>query len=408
MLVRRIMGVSPMANFMDDGDPHVFHHRTISDNICLIDEEMLAKINALVVEHGLPILKKNAAEKLEVKTDSFVLEANIHYPTDANLLWDASRKCVNLCAQLCERLDLPGWRKAGQWKRGCKGAMRAFGKAASGGGANKEQRTQRLAQAYLQVAQDIERKVGETITSLEKASLTQTQTAKLTQIRGYRDYAVKFMDQLRRRVLQGETIPHEEKVFSIFEPHVELIKKGKVRPPIEFGHRLLVSTQQHGFVVDYKVMGPGHEGAEALPVARRLASRFGVDGIASLSFDKGFSSAANLEQAQKELPQSMIVMPKKGRRNAAETERESDPKWSRLRDAHSAVESDINSLEHHGLRRCRDKGERGFRRYAGLGVLAYNLDKLGAAIQKAELEKAAKAAAKTKAAAPPRPAPRAA
>lgn len=397
LLVRKIMGVSPMANFTDSADPHAFNHRTISDNICRIDEALLGKINALVVDYGLPVLKKNAATELEIKTDSFVLEANIHYPTDANLLWDATRKCIEICFKLSEALDLPGWRKVGDWLGRCKKALRTFTKAAAGGGANKEQRVKELATAYLDVSKEVSKKALDTIRDVEKAVLTAGQLILLAQLNTYRDYAMKFIDQLHRRISLGETIPHEEKVFSIFEPHVELIKKGKVMPPIEFGHRILVSTEKHGFIVDYKVLGPGHEGAEALPVAQRLVSRFGARSILSLSFDKGFSSALNYADLQIILPESQIVLPKKGRRNAAETERESDPKWKKRRKQHSAVESDINSLEHHGLRRCRDKGERGFRRYAGLGVLAYNLDKIGEAIQKAEREKEAKRAAQAKA-----------
>ena len=279
--------------------------------------------------------------------------------------------------------------------------MRSFSKAAAGGGANKQERVNGLATAYLAISEEVNQKVLDTIAALEKANLNPVQTLQLMQLGTYHDYAVKFMDQLHRRILLGETIPHEEKVFSIFEPHVELIKKGKVMPPIEFGHRILVSTERHGFIVDYKMLGPGHEGAEALPVAQRLASRFGASSILSLSIDKGFSSAANYAELKTALPDSIIVMPKKGRRTAAETERESEPKWKKRRDQHSAVESDINSLEHHGLRRCRDKGERGFRRYAGLGVLAYNLDKIGAAIQKAETEKVAKKAGKGQASARP-------
>ena len=70
-------------------------------------------------------------------------------------------------------------------------------------------------------------------------------------------------------------------------------------------------------------------------------------------------------------------MPKRGRKNAAETQRESGKKFVALRQQHSAVESEINSLEHHGLNRCLDVGLAGYLRYAGLGVLSYNLHVIG-------------------------------
>ena len=70
-------------------------------------------------------------------------------------------------------------------------------------------------------------------------------------------------------------------------------------------------------------------------------------------------------------------MPKKGKRNKEEKERESAKKFKQLRNAHSAIESNINMLEHHGLNRCPDKGLHGYKRYVGLSVLAYNLHILG-------------------------------
>jgi hypothetical protein len=73
----------------------------------------------------------------------------------------------------------------------------------------------------------------------------------------------------------------------------------------------------------------------------------------------------------------VVVMPKRGRKNAVEKERESSRKFVELRRAHSAVESAIGSLEHHGLNRCLDVGLEGYRRYVGYGVLAYNLHVIG-------------------------------
>jgi len=70
-------------------------------------------------------------------------------------------------------------------------------------------------------------------------------------------------------------------------------------------------------------------------------------------------------------------MPKRGKKNPAEVERESDPKFVALRHQHSAVESEINSLEHHGLNRCLDVGLPGYLRYVGFGVMSYNLHVIG-------------------------------
>ena len=90
---------------------------------------------------------------------------------------------------------------------------------------------------------------------------------------------------------------------------------------------------------------------------------------------KGFTRAEDRELLSLYVPE--VVMPKRGKKNAAETERESQKTFVALRRRHSAVESDINSLEHHGLNRCLDVGEAGYLRYVGYGVLSYNLHVIG-------------------------------
>jgi transposase, IS5 family len=176
-------------------------------------------------------------------------------------------------------------------------------------------------------------------------------------------------------LLQGEKIPHEEKIFSLFEPETQWINKGKTWPPVELGHKVLITTDQNQLVLDYKVMSQPSDQLETLPLAKRLFERYGEDAFGSMSFDKGFSQ----EETRKELEEkvNVVVMPKKGRRHAEDRARETAPAFLRHKDQHSAIESEINSLEHHGLNRCPDKGIRGYKRYVGLGILAYNLHLIG-------------------------------
>ena len=310
-----------------------------------------------------------------VKTDSYVLETNVHYPTDMNLLWDAGRKSIELSSRFHKSLGLLGWRKAKIWTRQLKNRKRACEKVFSGGGAGKENRVKKAVSSYLQTARELDAKVSGSMLELEAVSFTEGQRVLLTEIRYFHAMLVKHIDLVDRRLLKHETIPHDEKVFSLFEPHTELIKKGKVMPPVEFGHRLLISTDQYGLVVDYKVMEGGDEKGEIVPVADRLIDRFGKDSIGSMSTDKGFSSAKTREEVGDRIP--LVVMPKVGRRSEADKERERERTWYNLKQKHSAVESDINSLEHHGLNRCPDKGLNGYKRYVGLGVLAFNLHRIG-------------------------------
>jgi len=166
-------------------------------------------------------------------------------------------------------------------------------------------------------------------------------------------------------------IPSAEKIYSIFESHTEWISKGKLNKKVELGHLLLITTDQHQFIVDYKIMENEKDPIQIESLMNRIQQNFAGRKIYSHSFDKGFSSKDNLKTLQQANIEHAIL-PKKGKLNKEEKERESTKQFKQLRYAHSAIESNINMLEHHGLNRCADKGLHGYKRYAGLSVLAYN------------------------------------
>jgi len=157
---------------------------------------------------------------------------------------------------------------------------------------------------------------------------------------------------------------------------VKIIKQMVARFEAECqGHRLLIATDQHHLIQDYDVPIGQVDVNQSVPVTDRLLGRYGPGSLGSISFDKGFTRAEDRELLSLYVPE--VVMPKRGKKTAAEAARESEKKFVALRRAHSAVESDINALEHHGLNRCLDVGLDGYLRYAGFGVPAYNLHQIG-------------------------------
>ena len=206
----------------------------------------------------------------------------------------------------------------------------------------------------------------------------------IAQLVKYKNYVTKFTDQIERRLLKGETIPAEEKIFSIFEEYTEWLTKGKLNKKVELGLLLLVTSDQYQFIVDYKVMEKQRDAAQVSSLCERIKKHYPGNEIGSHSFDKGFWSRDNLATLQK-AGIEQVILPKKGRHNKEDKERESDSEFKKLRNAHSAVESNINMLEHHGLNRCMDKGLDGCKNYVGLSVLAYNLHILGNALKEKKL-----------------------
>jgi len=373
LLVRQMLGV-PAAPWGDEAK--VFAHQTLRDNVALLDEDLLQEINARVAAAGREVFAKKGGAPgaaLEVKVDSYVLETDVHFPTDLNLLWDAGRKCVDLVeGWLASGYALPGWRKFKSWRRQLKACERAASQVVHRGGPNKEARVKQAVRAYLAVGRALGAKVQPSLLGLCEAAVDAARWERLAYFHGMLD---KHLDLVERRLLKEETIPAHEKVFSLFEPHTEWIQKGKQRPNVELGHRLLIATDQQQLIQDYAVLHSEAEVDQSIPVADRLLGRYGAGSVASLSFDKGFTRAADRELLRLYIPQ--VVMPKRGKKNAAETEGERGKQFRALRKQHSAVESEINSLEQHGLNRCLDVGRAGYLRYVGCGVLSYNLHVIG-------------------------------
>ena len=374
VLLRQMLGVQ--------ADPwgasaRTFQHQTLRDNVALLDEGVLHEINALVAAAGREVFKTKAnapAPALVIKVDTYVLETDVHFPTDLNLLFDAGRKCLDLIGQYREQWDyqLPNWRKLEDWQRRFKSAERAASKAVFGGGKDKEKRMREAVGHYLKMGRELCVKVTTSLICLCDQPVDQAHWDTLAY---FEEMLQKHLDLVERRLLRGETIPAREKIFSLFEPQTEWINKGKLHPAVELGHRILIATDQDQLIQDYDVPVGGADVNQSLPVAGRLLGRYGEGGIASMSFDKGFTRQEDRELLNLYIPE--VIMPKRGKKNAQETEREKSKKFVALRRQHSAVESQINALEHHGLDRCLDVGMEGYLRYVGYGVLAYNLHQIG-------------------------------
>jgi len=309
------------------------------------------------------------------------VETDVHYPTDINLLFDAMRKTIEVCAHFCDEQGLTDWRQSAhnirKLKKLYRRAQRIKHSTSKEEGKREARREEIKAahQAYLEQAETSLRRARDTRMTLVIGC--GVLPALLADLDAYIAHAERQIDQIRRRVIFGETIPHEEKVFSIFEPHTEWISKGKAGVPVELGLRVCVLEDQHRFILHHRVMEKITDDKVAVEMVEETRKRFPQ--LASVSTDKGFHSRAN--------QRDRVVVPKKGKLSAADKERESDPEFTRLRRRHSAVESAINALEVHGLDRCRDHGIRGFERYVALAVVARNIQRLGAILYEQERER---------------------
>ncbi len=358
-----------------------FEYQNIYDNVSKLSKELLKELNEIIVKFGHnEIFKKKLDEALHLKSDSFVVESNVHFPTDYNLLQDCTRKCLDAISQLIEKHpEIEGWRKIDNWQKELKGLMRELGKSSSSGGKGKEKRVKKAAKKYLKKAKALENKLENTITDLPIDDIEDL-AAHLT-LDHFIPLMTKHIDLVERRIIKGETIPHEEKMFSVFEIYTEWIKKGKTRPNVELGKKLNITTDQYNLIIDYQIMDNEQDRDIVLELADRVLEKFDVD---SWSFDKGYWNKDNKEILK--LYIANVIMPKLGKRNIEEQIEETSKSFKKYKNLHSTIESNINELEHRGLGRCPDRGIHHYSSYIGLGICAYNLKKIGKCILDKERE----------------------
>jgi hypothetical protein len=324
---------------------------------------------------------------LHGRCDSFVVETNVHYPTDINLLYDAMRKVIFLTADLSERYGLSDWRQNKYNMNHIKRLMRTAQNRKRCHGKTEEQQEEcekKMKQAhreYIKVAQNYLEKAGITIKMLEKQGLREiTDSLSIENIHYFVAHAERQINQIDRRVLRGEAIPHHEKVFSIFEPHTEWICKGKAGVPVELGLRVCVMEDQYQFILHHEVMEKQTDDQLAVPMVQKSKERF--PNLKITSFDKGFHSGENQKLLSEIL--NVVALPRKGRLSQQAKAIEASEEFRDARRRHSAVESAINALEVHGLDRCPDHGIDGFKRYIALAVVTRNIHRMGAILKNHE------------------------
>jgi hypothetical protein len=360
--------------------------QTLKDNVSLFTPEHIDQINQVVVKAGHKILGCDT-ESLKGRCDSFVVETDVHYPTDINLLWDAIRKIITLIAMECFSVGITEWRQSDYILRKIKKAFnlaRRLKRSRAKSEKRKAEQEQRIIKAHQQyidlVSSYIER-AKFSLSFLKQSGMGNI--AKIMMIENFILHAERQIDQIFRRVMKGEKIPHSEKVFSIFEEHTEWISKGKAGVPQELGLKVCILEDQYGFILHHHVMVDQTDDQIAVEMVADTQKKY--KGLIRCSFDKGFHSPSNQQELKPLLDQ--VVLPRKGRLSKEAQQIENSEDFIYARRKHAAVESAINALENHGLDRCPDHGLDGFSRYVGLAVLSRNIQKLGAVLQEQTVKK---------------------
>jgi hypothetical protein len=337
--------------------------------------ETIAQVNQAIIEEGHR-LEPRAAET--VRGDSFVVETNIHYPTDSRLVVDGLRKVLGCARKLAGLYGLIGWRQHKYLYRKARRLARTIDRIAARKGNGYQERMKQPYRELLDWAETLltradadretVRKYG-TFSSVETLALDkelETFVARTRQVCGL----------ARRRVLEGETIPHSEKLFSVFETHTQLYKRGKAAEPMQFGRLTMIYEDGAGFITHYYILPRDKGDRDVVVEQTRTVQERHKGKIRRGSFDRGFHSPEIQNELAKIIKHPCVPMP--GSKQAAKQEETASVEFRNARQSHPGVESAIGALQAgNGLKRCRDRSEQGFDRYIGLGVLGRNLHVLG-------------------------------
>jgi transposase, IS5 family len=366
--LRHMMGVGEWDEETD------FNWRTIRNNIALLSPETLERINHAIVAEGHRLVPQAAHT---VRVDSFVAETNIHYPTESTLIRDGLRKVLSLGADIAAVVGGHGWRQHKHWYHKVKGLVRHIERLAARKGKGYQERIEKLYRKLLALAETILTRADKLRASLKTKGKANGEVLALdTQLHTFMERTRQVCGTARRRVLQGENVPNHEKLFSIFETHTQLYKRGKAAQPVQFGRQVLIYEDGAGFVPHaYLMPRDADDRSVAVPQTRLVQERLGGR-IRRASFDRGFHSPDNQRQLREIVKHPCLPMP--GAKQARQQEAEATIEFRQARQRHPGIESAINALQAgNGLTRCRDRSERGFSRYVQLAVLGRKLHVLG-------------------------------
>lgn len=359
-------------------DEESFSWKRIHANLCRLRPETIERVNHLIVGEGHR-LAPTAAEK--VRGDSFVCETNIHYPTESSLIVDGLKKILQLAPRLGVLVGFTGWRQSQSIFKKAKQANRELSRLKQG--RNYQQRLQSGYEKLFHITDLVLPRLQEMLDSVldwqstEPLGLLPEQVVELReQLIYWHAVTQHVVNTAWRRVMEGEQVPNDHKLLSLFEPDTELIRRGKAAKPNQFGHQVLVIEDAVGFICHYQVMGRDEDDRDVLLDAMTVLQDRLDHRIRYGSFDRGFHSPDNQRELVKLL--DYPCLPKPGKVQAVKQEQEATVEFRRSRQRHPGIESAIGALQSgNGLARCRDHSSEGYDRYVGLGVLGRNLTVMG-------------------------------
>ena len=380
-LSERITDGYTLRQFTDFYCQSVPKHDAFNRAFNRLTPQTLQAVNELVVQAAVDLgLEKG--QKLRV--DTTVVQTDIHHPTDNTLLWDVVRVLTRLVGRLAEAIQQ-------HFQGFCNRTRTARRRMQEIQRLTPKERNERQTDKYRQLIGITEEVVNSARRVLQQtrkargkdlvADLTIAELRK--EIVHYCELGDRVTHQARRRVLQGEQVPNGEKIYSIFETHTDLIKRGKVLTPVEFGHKVFLAESAQGLITQYEVLegNPGDD-QQVEPSLERHKENFGC-APELYSSDRGFFSETNVKSCKKKGVKVVCIPQRGGKKTVKRKAYEKSPAFKEGQRFRAGIEGRISVLfRGRGMKRCLAEGRQRFEVLVGAAVLANNLMRIAVMLSK--------------------------
>jgi IS5 family transposase len=342
----------------------------------LIQPKTLEKFNQRILELAI---ERKVTRGQKLRTDGTVVESNIRPPSDNRLLADSVRVLARNVVRARTVLRAAGEKfeahfedftqTAKQLSRQIGETLRTKTEAARSAGRQQYQ-------ALLDLTRETVEAARQTHKQLKKRSEPSAKRLAQT-LSTFLPHTQQVIDQTVRRILQGEQVPAQEKIVSLFEAHTDIIRRGKEAKPVEYGHKIWLNEVEGGLVSHYRILKGNPPDEQQWKPSLKAHPKTFQHPPQQASADRGLSSESN-EQLAHDLGVPRVILPKRGYRSKPREKLEHRAWFVKGRHWHAGVEGRISVLKRaHGLGRCLAHDLAGFHSWVGWGVIAGNLAVLG-------------------------------
>jgi len=372
-LRERIADGLTLRQFTDFYCDPVPKHDAFNRGFNRLTPQTLKAVNDLVVQAAVALGLEDGAK---LRVDTTVVETDIHHPTDNTLLWDVVRALTRLVGRLAKTLEMRCIKGFHDRRRSAHRRMYEIQRMTT------RQRPDRQTATYRALIGIAEEVVASAKAALDKiANMRGKDLFAAMRIDAIRDEIAHYcglgervIDQARRRVLDGEQVPNAEKIYSIFEPHTDLIKRGKVRTPVEFGHKVFLAESAKGLITQYEVLkgNPSDEVHVALSLKRHRRAFHRAPEL--YGADRGFFSEQNVAACVQGAVKTVCIPQRGGSKTPQRQAYERSAAFKQGQRFRAGIEGRISVLMRgRGMKRCRAEGAERFGLFVGAAVLANNL-----------------------------------